>query len=126
MKQSIQPVQAAGLFLRLLVGRQAELLAELNSTRDHTDGLREPVPEADQPAAAQSSSITQRLSAIESTELGRVNEALKKIRTGTYGVCESCRSSIPLARLKVIPWAERCRDCEAPAPQERLEEAGRV
>jgi DnaK suppressor protein len=127
MTQSIQPIQAAGLYLRLLVGRQAELLTELNAGRREVDELREPVAESDQPALAQQSRVTQRLSALESTELSRINDALKKIRTGTYGICERCGSSIATARLKAIPWAEHCLECaEVPVRDEQLETIGKT
>jgi DnaK suppressor protein len=126
MTQSFQPIQAAGLYLRLLVARQAELLAELKARRDEIDELLKPVPGADQPAMAQESSVAEKVTAMEMGELSRINEALKKIRTGTYGLCEGCSSSIPAARLKVVPWAERCRECEAPAANEPFEAIGRA
>jgi DnaK suppressor protein len=123
MRQPTRP-QASRLCLRLLVAKQAELLAELRSRREDIDELREPVPEEDQPAVAQESLITERLSVIESSELSRVNAALEKLRTGTYGNCNRCGSSIPEARLKAIPWAEHCRRCEARSPQEQAEAVG--
>jgi DnaK suppressor protein len=113
MSQSITHIQVPGPYRRLLVEKQTELLAELKSRREDLDELREPVPEEDQSAVAQESSIAQQLSAIESIELSRVNAALNRLRTGTYGVCERCGSSIPAARLKAIPWAEHCRKCES-------------
>lgn len=46
--------------------------------------------------------------------------ALKKIDAGTYGQCERCiedgktakKALIPKARLKAIPWARNCVECE--------------
>jgi len=37
--------------------------------------------------------------------LKEVNDALKKMDDGTYGVCESCQKEIPLERLKANPAA---------------------
>lgn len=42
-----------------------------------------------------------------------INVTLKKIGKGSsYGVCERCHKTIPLARLKLIPEAQYCIDCE--------------
>lgn len=45
----------------------------------------------------------------------RVNEidnALKKINRNQYGYCERCKKLILQARLKLIPEASFCIDCE--------------
>ena len=34
-----------------------------------------------------------------------IEEALKRIEKGTYGICELTQKSIPKARLEAIPWA---------------------
>jgi DnaK suppressor protein len=124
MRESINRLHASSLCLKLLVAKQAELLAELRSRRQDIEELREPVPEEDQAAVAQESSVTGRLSAIESGELSRVNAALEKLRCGTYGNCDRCGSLIPEARLKAIPWAEHCCGCEAQSPREQAQAVG--
>jgi DnaK suppressor protein len=40
-------------------------------------------------------------------QLAEVDHALAKFDKGTYGLCEDCNNPIPLARLRVIPWARR-------------------
>jgi len=44
-------------------------------------------------------------------KLRDINLALKKIKTGKYGVCEKCEKEIPLERLKVVPEARFCLKC---------------
>lgn len=44
--------------------------------------------------------------------LKAINEALEKIKKGTYGLCEKCGQAIPLERLKVIPEAKTCLKCQ--------------
>lgn len=51
----------------------------------------------------------------------RIDEALDKIKDGTYGICEDCGEKIRAERLKVMPFAIYCRDC-----QEKREELERV
>ena len=56
----------------------------------------------------------------EQETLGEIAAALGRIEDGTYGQCEGCReegvsgrkSLIPKTRLKAIPWARNCVECE--------------
>jgi DnaK suppressor protein len=45
--------------------------------------------------------------------LGKVNEALSRLEDGRYGYCHECGDEIAAARLRALPFAVRCRDCEA-------------
>ena len=47
----------------------------------------------------------------EQDALYEIEEALKRIDAGTYGVCERCRRAIPRERLRVRPAASRCIVC---------------
>lgn len=42
----------------------------------------------------------------------QIDVALRKISKGQYGKCESCGKEIPQARLKLIPEAANCLECE--------------
>lgn len=44
-------------------------------------------------------------------ELKEIEEALDRIKKGTYGVCEMCDEMIALGRLKAKPFAKFCTDC---------------
>jgi len=45
-------------------------------------------------------------------KLAETKEALAKIDKGTYGICENCNKKINEARLKALPTARLCLDCE--------------
>jgi len=52
---------------------------------------------------------------IASTEqqlLNRIDEALGKIKDGTYGFCETCEVEIGMERLKAVPYARLCIKCK--------------
>ena len=49
----------------------------------------------------------------DSKELADVEEALKKIEDGSYGLCDVCQKRILLARLEACPTAESCVSCYA-------------
>ncbi len=38
-----------------------------------------------------------------------IEEALGRIRAGTFGVCEACKGTISKARLEGVPWTRHCR-----------------
>src|SRR5574344_1606799 len=40
-------------------------------------------------------------------ELKQIEDALKKINNGTYGICDMCSVNIPIGRLKAKPFADR-------------------
>lgn len=44
--------------------------------------------------------------------LGQVNDALAKFDKGTYGLCEDCGGRIDRARLKALPNAALCIQCQ--------------
>ena len=44
-------------------------------------------------------------------ELQNIYNALKRMDTGTFGKCKSCKQQISPARLKALPYAEICMDC---------------
>lgn len=44
--------------------------------------------------------------------LNRVNEALARLEQGTYGNCYECSEEISQQRLRALPFAVRCKDCE--------------
>jgi len=41
-----------------------------------------------------------------------VEDALRRVRKGTYGICEDCGHPIATERLEVLPQAARCVDCQ--------------
>lgn len=51
--------------------------------------------------------------------LTQIDDALRRIDAGTYGVCERCGERIDLDRLEALPYARLCMDCK------RRDETGR-
>lgn len=49
---------------------------------------------------------------MKSETLDKINEALRRFDDGTYGVCVECEGQIPVVRLRALPFAVRCRDCQ--------------
>jgi RNA polymerase-binding protein DksA len=45
--------------------------------------------------------------------LHKVMTALEKIDRGTYGTCDACGGNIKKARLRALPFATLCLECQA-------------
>jgi DnaK suppressor protein len=44
-------------------------------------------------------------------ELNEIEDAIKRIHNGTYGICEMCDETIALGRLRAKPFAKFCTPC---------------
>lgn len=52
------------------------------------------------------------LSEMDRKQLFLIEDALGRIRGGTYGVCSHCGGHIPESRLDAVPWARHCIVCQ--------------
>jgi DnaK suppressor protein len=49
---------------------------------------------------------------MKSETLNKVNDALARLEQGSYGNCFDCGDEIAEKRLRALPFAVRCKDCE--------------
>lgn len=63
--------------------------------------------------------INSQLAALETRELRKIERAIEAIREGRYGKCELCGRSIPITRLRALPYTSSCVEC-----QRKQEESG--
>ena len=42
----------------------------------------------------------------------QIEAALRKMDKGIYGICEYCRQPIPKKRIKALPFARYCINCQ--------------
>lgn len=55
--------------------------------------------------------LTLNLLGSENDALDQIEEALERIKNGSFGQCEVCGTKIPKARLEAIPYAALCVQC---------------
>jgi DnaK suppressor protein len=48
----------------------------------------------------------------DGSTLREVDEALERLEEGNYGRCEACETWIPKTRLKAVPHARNCIECQ--------------
>jgi RNA polymerase-binding transcription factor DksA len=61
----------------------------------------------------------------EQDALYEIDEALKRIEQGTYGICELCNKPILHARLEAIPFARFTVDCQSQIEKQRKQSRSR-
>jgi DnaK suppressor protein len=104
----------AEFYRKRLLDKQAELLRLV--TKVERDG-READEEATQDIADKAAnSYTKEFLFHQSDENRRVlqlvNEAIDRLKNGSYGLCTSCHEEVQLKRLEAVPWARHCLECQ--------------
>lgn len=100
-------------FKKLLNERLDELLNEANKTVSGMTAHKENLPDPSDRATLESDrNFTLRIRDRERKLIGKINEALERIDTGTYGICDECGEDISEARLKARPVTTLCIDCK--------------
>ena len=104
---------------QMLVGRRREIEAEVQG---HMRGVREEgtwggkmneVLDAVESAEADiQEDIEFALVQMKSETLNKINDALVRLEQGDYGYCFDCGEEIGEKRLRALPFAVRCKDCE--------------
>src|SRR5215469_2018012 len=49
---------------------------------------------------------------MKSETLNKINDALARLEQGDYGYCFDCGEEVGEKRLRALPFAVRCKDCE--------------
>lgn len=66
----------------------------------------------DQANADAEAELQIRLHQTDGRLLRAIEEALGRIRHGTFGACQVCKQQISKARLEAVPWTHLCRECK--------------
>jgi DnaK suppressor protein len=102
---------------RMLEERQRELTHEVQGRIRgvRADGAEKPHEVMDQGETSEvdiQEDIELALIQMKAETLNKINEALARLETGRYGFCFECGDEIAEARLRALPFAVRCKDCE--------------
>ncbi len=103
---------------RMLEDRRREILNEVQSKikdvrTEGTANLTTGVVDAEETSVSDiQEDIELALIQMKAETLTRVNEALERLNAGNYGRCNECGDEISPQRLRALPFAVRCKDCE--------------
>ncbi len=101
-------------YFKDLLGKRLDgLLDEANKTvtgmTDHRDNYADPT---DRATLESERNFTLRIRDRERRLIVKIKEALSRIETGTFGICEECGEDISEQRLKARPVTTLCINCK--------------
>lgn len=100
--------------------RKNQITARINELTTHmkriSKDLDQPLPADldDQAIDLEDDEVLSGVGRANEQEVRLLNDALNRIATGTYGICQKCGDDISTARLDAVPYAVLCRICAAP------------
>lgn len=97
----------------MLEDRRNEIQSKLRSLRETLPAaLSDVKDEEEQSVADFVQDVDFALMEMKSATLAKIDEALVRLQHGNYGVCEECGEPLSEARLRAIPFAILCRECQ--------------
>src|SRR5579862_6072891 len=106
-----------GRFESLLLDRRRLLLRDLQTleegdSQNASDSAPVSSHLADLGSDREASDISLGRRESESTEIQEIDDAMERIRDGSFGLCEDCSRLISNGRLQAIPYARLCLSCK--------------
>ncbi len=100
-------------FKNILLKRKAETekLIRAFESDSKTVNLDEPIGRLTRMDAIQQQHLSKAKKHQAVQRSNRIDEALKRIDEGTYGICQGCQELIEEKRLKAMPEALHCIEC---------------
>ena len=101
---------------KMLEDRRRELMYEVQGRiRDaRTDGTkkRQMLDQGESSEVDIQEDIEFALIQMKAETLNKIDVALRRLNEDTYGICFDCDDEIAERRLRALPFAVRCKDCE--------------
>ena len=114
-------------FKKRLETRQQELRRMVSRTQQDGRSADEDTAQdiADKAASSYNKEFLFHQSNADRQLLQMVENALARIREGSFGECISCGKDINPKRLEAVPWTRHCIECQEKLEKGMLEEASR-
>lgn len=101
-------------YRKMLINKKKEIIEHMsefyNESREIETGIAQDL--GDKAESSYTKEFLLSLSDAERERLGYIDEALKRLETPEFGLCEDCGKSILKKRLDVIPWTPHCIVCQ--------------
>ncbi len=103
---------------QMLEDRKREIVSQLHDkirdvrTENESGKMSNVLDQGESSEAGIQEDIEFALIQMKSETLNKINEALGRLEEGAYGNCFECGEEIAPPRLRALPFAVRCRECE--------------
>lgn len=97
-----------------LTNLERDLLEALQQRlqRARSVSSHDPTEFMDMASDSEADELAVRIAESDSAKVNEIEEALRRLREGNYGVCETCGNAISKNRLKARPFATMCIGCK--------------
>jgi len=114
-KESQKPSAHGNEIKAILLKNREELLKEIIESRvRESDSLKRDVGDIyDDASSERDRELSLLLGDRDRQKLIEIDDALQRIESGEYGVCESCGERIAPGRIKAQPFTKLCINCKA-------------
>ncbi|MDP3704215.1 MAG: TraR/DksA C4-type zinc finger protein [Candidatus Omnitrophota bacterium] len=108
-------------FRQLLIAERAKVAGEIKSIAKNTaksprdasgDLSAYTIHMADMAADSYEREVSMNIVSSEQEVLYQIDDALKLMDEGAFGVCQQCNKPITMSRLKAVPYASLCIQCQ--------------
>jgi DnaK suppressor protein len=100
----------------MLEDRRREIHEKLRSLRDSIPVDTPDVRDAEEQSVDDFvQEVDLALMEMKSETLKKIDQAILRLEEGTYGRCQECDAEIAAPRLRALPFAALCRDCQEEA-----------
>jgi len=97
----------------MLAERRREVHYKLRSLRETLPVKASVVRDAEEQSVDDFvTEVDMALMQMKSDTLAKIDQAIARLEDGTYGLCQECDGEIQAARLKAVPFAPLCRECQ--------------
>jgi DnaK suppressor protein len=97
----------------MLEDRRREIHEKLRSLREAIPAASQDVRDAEEQSVDEFvQEVDLALMQMKSDTLKKIDQAILRLEQGTYGLCQECEQDITAARLRALPFAVLCRDCQ--------------
>jgi DnaK suppressor protein len=109
-------------FRKMLAAKKESITRKLTETITESKEMESNVAQdlVDKAETSYTKEFLLSLSDGEREQLLLIDEALKRLAHGEFGVCQVCHKEIGAKRIIAIPWTPLCIDCQQKAEEELL------
>jgi RNA polymerase-binding protein DksA len=100
-------------FKQMLIGMRQRLTGQIATLKDDSLQREDSVNSEEDGTDAFERQFALNIASSENESVLDIDEALRRIEQGAYGVCVQCMAPVEMQRLKAMPFAKMCIKCKA-------------
>jgi DnaK suppressor protein len=107
-------------FRKMLAAKKESIIRKLSETIAESKEMESNVAQdlVDKAETSYTKEFLLSLTDTERRQLLLIDEALKRLEHGEFGVCQLCHKDVGEKRLVAVPWTPYCIDCQEKAEEE--------